>query len=1054
MSTATSNFIVYNASAGSGKTYTLVRNYLMQILGSKDTGRYKQILAVTFTNKAVAEMKERILYSLHQFSAPTPAEDCKSMFTEIQQQLNVTAETLREKSKKVTHYLLHNYTAFNVQTIDKFTQSVVRTFAFDLNLNANFDVELDSKLILEQSVDLLLHTLGKDPAVTKVVLNFMKENIEDDTTWNIKNSLLEISKMILSETDLPHVKLLKDKTLQDFEKFKKGLLQKRRANEGEIKKEAERILQIFEAEGVIGNFNRSYIPKHFEKLLAEGTAEFKNDNTWKYNLDTYSFYTKKCPADIAAKIDSLVPEIIEKFNYTKKLVLENDYILRILKNITQTSLISSVFKVYEKFKKENNILLISDFNQLIFETIKDQPAPFIYERLGEKYKDFYIDEFQDTSEMQWRNLVPLADNAIASELPTGNGTGSLTIVGDAKQAIYRWRGGRAEQFIDLYHNENTPLFPSAIKTVENLTTNYRSYSNLITFHNAFFTYLATQFSDANYEQLYKDGNQQNTNAKQGGYVQFEFVEGRNAEEKNELYLQKTLETIQNLQKNNFLLQEICILVRKNSQGVLLANFLNDNNISVISSESLLLQNSNAVQLLINYAKYVLDTNHREAKLNFLKSLALHLEVTELAYFLESHIDKAPTQLWRTLEGYNIELQPNSLENTSIYDAIEQALRAFKLHQKADAYLQFFLDFVFDYSQKVNLGIVDFLEYWDSKKEKLSIVSPQGESAVQILSIHKSKGLEFPVVIYPFVDTNVYNTTKLNLWMPIKELSIKSTDNNSEVFTEAYISYNKKLFDQYSDISYQKSVEEQSLQELDNFNVLYVALTRAKEQLYVISGCRDAEKPSNGTFPYYFKEFVDNSSFEKLKEMVYGFGDIVRKSAPKEKNKSIPLDHFISTDKSEHRILPITSINEESVKSDAIAKGNLFHEVLSKIHDRSDLQKVMKQYKVTLENSEFAFLEEKIGQILNKSLFKGLYDGCNQVYNEREFVQNQKILIPDRVEIDRSNTVHIIDYKTGAPNTKYIEQLNYYAQLFKNNSIKQVKKYIVYISKDVFVEEIN
>jgi len=242
MSNINAAFTIYNASAGSGKTYTLVKNYLLKILSSADKGRYKQILAVTFTNKAVAEMKERILNSLHGFSQPEISDQHKSMFNEIKTGLAISNCELQEKSKNVLHFLLHNYTAFNVQTIDKFTQSVIRTFAFDLNLSTNFEVELDSNRVIEQSVDELLNLVGQDQNITHVVLDFMKSNINEDNTWNIKNSLIEVSKIILNENDIPHLRLLESKTLKDFEGLKNQLQQRIKNNKALLIKKATDIL--------------------------------------------------------------------------------------------------------------------------------------------------------------------------------------------------------------------------------------------------------------------------------------------------------------------------------------------------------------------------------------------------------------------------------------------------------------------------------------------------------------------------------------------------------------------------------------------------------------------------------------------------------------------------------------------------------------------------------------------------------------------------------------------------------------------------------------------
>ncbi len=1034
-------FTIYNASAGSGKTYTLVKNYLLKILSSPNPGRYKQILAVTFTNKAVAEMKERILESLHGFSMLEIHSNHKNMFDEVRTILKFTDKELQKKSKTVLHYLLHNYTAFNVQTIDKFTQSVIRTFAFDLNLSTNFEVELDSSSVLEKSVDELLNKVGQDPTITRIVLDFMKSNIEEDSAWNIKNSLIDISKIILNEEDIPHLKGLEEKTIQDFEKLKKELQNKIKQNKKLIIQESKDLLLDFETQGVLNDFSRNTIPNHFKKLLKEGTTVFSNTTKWQNNIEETAFYTTKCNASLKQIIDDLRSKIEKVFYKTKALVIENEYVLRILKNITQMSLLQTVYTISEKLKKENNILLISDFNQLIFETIKDQPTPFIYERLGEKFKDFFVDEFQDTSVMQWQNLIPLADNAVSSLIENTEETGTVTLVGDAKQAIYRWRGGKAEQFIDLYQAGNP--FSNPQKTVENLETNYRSYSNIISFNNSFFTYLSNQFSSPIYEQLYLDGNRQNINSKEGGYVQLDFINAKNASEKEEQYSQKTLEVINQILENGFRYKDISILVRRNREGVVLANYLNEHKIPVISSESLLLKNSNTVELLISYAYTITNTDDLTHKLNFLKALVIHLEVEDKHKFLKENITKSISEIEKGLTQYNIKALFSTFDTSSIYEAFEHCITIFGLQNKADAYLQFFMDFVFEYSQKRNLGITDFLEYWETKKDKTSIVVPEGKNAVQIMSIHKSKGLEFTIVIYPFADTEIYKNRPSSIWLPIDEFS--------DQFSESYVAYNKSVFEAYSVTTQEAQNEIKELQELDNFNVLYVALTRAKEQLYIISNENKAAKSiPDGSFQSYFLNFLSKDTFEKQAENTYSYGDTKRISQEKiEVKQNSTLTSFISSNKLNHGIREIVPKMDFNIqRQEAIEKGELIHEIFSKIKDKSDIDKVLANYKRLLTQIELEELHINIQKIVKNEFFKTIFNNSNRIYNEREFLFDKKTLRPDRVEIDQNNVVYIIDYKTGEKKEEYLQQIENYASIFKKLRYLNVRKYIIYIQKSI------
>ena len=259
-------FTIYDASAGSGKTFTLVKNYLVLLLSNQNKNKFKQILAVTFTNKAVAEMKDRILESLHGFSQPIVLKNHEAMFTAIHLELGIEKKELQQKSKYILHYLLHNYASFSVQTIDKFTQSVIRTFAFDLGLATNFKVNLDEAQILERAIDNLLQEVGINTQLSNIVIEYAKSKIDEDKSWNIKKSLVDIGQIIFKENDIPYVQELTKHSLKDFENFKVEVFQKKKNNQKKIEDEAEKMLSLFKEKGIQNSFSRNSIPKHFEKL--------------------------------------------------------------------------------------------------------------------------------------------------------------------------------------------------------------------------------------------------------------------------------------------------------------------------------------------------------------------------------------------------------------------------------------------------------------------------------------------------------------------------------------------------------------------------------------------------------------------------------------------------------------------------------------------------------------------------------------------------------------------------------------------------------------------
>jgi ATP-dependent exoDNAse (exonuclease V) beta subunit len=462
--------------------------------------------------------------------------------------------------------------------------------------------------------------------------------------------------------------------------------------------------------------------------------------------------------------------------------------------------------------------LISEFNKIISKEIKNQPTPFIYERLGEKFKHYFIDEFQDTSKMQWENLVPLLENALSSS------NGSAMLVGDAKQAIYRWRGGEAEQFIKLYNKTQNPFQTEA--EVLTLDTNYRSAKEIIAFNNSFFTYLGEHyFSDCDYANLFKNANQ-NTFSEKEGFVNLNFLDIQKEDDANELHASKVLETINQSQTNGFALSDICVLVRKRKEGVSIANYLSKHGIKITSSETLLLKNSAKVRFINAFLKLLLQPNNDSLKVDVLSYLAEQRNINDKHLFFTTYIKPSLDDMFDSLNQLNIHLSKSKLLQMPLYELVEHIVRLFNLNENSDAYLQFYLDVVLEFSQKQNSDLAAYISYFEKKQDNLSVVTPENMNAVTIMTIHKSKGLEFPVVIFPFADLNIYNEIEPKVWFPVNEKEHSG-------FDTLLLNYKKEV-ENYGDIGNSIYNTHQSQLELDNINLLYVVLTRAVDQLFINS----------------------------------------------------------------------------------------------------------------------------------------------------------------------------------------------------------------------------
>ena len=1035
------SFNVYNASAGSGKTFTLVKEYLKLLLRSKNPLLFRNILALTFTNKAVGEMKTRIIETLKQFSDDSILNNTNSMFTAITNELEATPESVHSNSKIILNSILHNYAAFDISTIDRFTHKVIRTFAFDLKIPVNFEVELDTESLLFEAVDSLIAKAGTDKELTKVLVDFAIEKADDDKSWDISYDFNKIAKLLVNENDIPFLELLKEKTLADFKQLKKTLILKMNESEKDIVEKAKNALTLIEESGLqFNDFTRSSLPKHFENLT-NGKLDIKFDNNWQLDIENTAMYPSRVSQDIVSTIDAIKPQLISFFIETKALVFKYRFYKNAYKNLTPLSVLNAINGELDVIKEENNVLLISEFNKIIHNEIKDQPTPFIFERLGEKFKHYFIDEFQDTSELQWENLIPLIDNRMSSEI------GSAMIVGDAKQAIYRWRGGKPELFIGLVGNDN-PFYVD--KSIHNLPVNYRSCKQIVNFNNSFFEHLSSfAFENETHQELYSLAKQEDY-IKEEGFVNIELLEFNEDDNRDERYPETVKHTIEATIANGFELKDICILVRKKKEGAAIADYLSEHGINIISSETLLINRSPKVQFITNILKLSIQPENKEFKADILYYILSLLDIEDKHTFLENGLAQSFNHLSTFLATHKIVFSFNNLLQLSLYNAAEYIIRAFNLVETSDAYIQFYLDTILDYSQKNSSSLMDFLAYWDKKKDSLSITIPEGKNAVQIMTIHKSKGLEFPVVIFPYADLNIYREKEPKTWFPIN-----SDEFNG--FKHALLNYNKDVaeFGSVGEDIYEKH---QSGLELDNINLLYVALTRAVEQLHIISK-KNIDSKGNEKLNEYsglLINYLKNIGKWVETENSVSFGNPNRQlNHSDDATNTLTSELFISNNDTVS-IVTNSGYLWDTEQENAIEKGNLIHDIFSKIETSKDIDFVLNDSVLegVIDAEQKVFLEDVIKKIMQHPKLKHYYTDDALIYNERDIIsENGTIVRPDRLVLDNNNQATIIDYKTGAYDKKHAQQLITYADIIETMNIKVNKKILVYINDEIKVEEI-
>lgn len=1045
------SFSIYDASAGSGKTYTLVKEYLKIILSSPKNDAYRNILAITFTNKAVHEMKSRIVGSLSEFAKDEPSAKAYDLMEDISRDTGLSVIKIKTKSQQIIKHLIHNYAAFDISTIDKFTHKVIRAFAHDLNLPMTFEVTLDTENLLVEAVDAIIAQAGEDETLTKLLIDFTMEKTDDDKSWDVSREILDTGRLILNENNRNEILHFQDKTIGEFVEIKAKMQALCKELEKANEELAVKAIELIDKNGIDSkSFSRGTFPNHLESIK---NGKFNPKNKTFHEFDDIAI--NKTAKD-RALIENIIPELLQILKEVYQNFEKRDFYKAFLKNITPLSLLNTVSNELAKIQSEQNILSISEFNAIIHREIQNQPAPFIYERLGERYRNFFIDEFQDTSEMQWQNLIPLIDNSLSGLDDFGN-KGTLMIVGDPKQSIYRWRGGKAEQFIELSKDVNP--FNNPDKQLKHLNTNYRSYSEVIEFNNAFFKLISAEFSNEDYKDLYENHSFQNTNSKKGGYVNIsflpivdknEFADEDEVVEKSDLYVLATLNTIQEVVKQGFEYKDIVILTRKRDQGISIANYLTEQGIPLLSSETLMIQNAAEVRFIVHLLRYLNNSANLESKANFLHYLASNKELSMpvhdfialgMSYKLEKEFEN-----W--LLTFDVSFSFEDVRKKSLYEAVEIIISKFILPSEGNAYVQFFLDIVLERDIRNQAGIADFLVFWDKNAEKFSIPSPEGNNAVRIMTIHKSKGLEFPVVIMPFADEDYNRKPKDKLWLDTEEIDLgvpkALVDNSSAV----------EGFGESASAVFNLKKQEELL---DNINVLYVALTRAEEQLYVISQSlkakNDGEYPNN--MASFFIKFLINEGVYDEEKLNYEFGNKTRLSKVSKTLdlvKTIPIVREVLNPKN-IKIAQREALMWGTHQQEAISYGNIVHEILAFVKDKSDIDLAVAK---SLENGLITYDQvdqvlQTLKEIVNHPELTVCFNGNDTVLNEQTIVQKEgRILKPDRVVFLENKEALLLDYKTGAINAKYQRQIQEYQDAIEDLGYKVLKKALVYIGAEIEV----
>ena len=1037
------NLHIYRSSAGSGKTYSLVRNYIsIALIGNATTfnSRYfRHIIAITFTNKAAAEMKERVLSCISDLSKGLGQGKINSFFSHIKEDTSLSDDEIIKRSQQILTSILHNYTDLSISTIDKFVFRIVRTFAHDLQMAQAFEVEMDKDLLIQPTVSFLISRIGTNKELSDALVQFALNNADEGKSYNLENSLEQFAGHLFIEKSEKFINLLYGISISDCLEVKNDLLSEIDAFEQILLNKRKEFLSFCKkfnlgpkdfTRGTFYNYFNNFRKLSSDKLFPSDTLQ-KNVANRKWSPKSLDEYKKELIINHADFLIALFDDVQKHLKIGFK-----DYIFNklLLKNIFSIAVLNELSKELEQFKEENNVKHISEFNNAIAEIIRKEPTPFIYERLGERYHHFLIDEFQDTSVMQWHNLLPLVHNSLSE------GYQNL-IVGDAKQSIYRWRGGEVEQFVQLpkyiFQSELLPnpeelknsLLNNANEKV--LSDNWRSDKEIVQFNNTFFNNLKTIISP-NLQPIY-ESSEQNPKGNDGGYIHIDLTPDTKTFKSD--VMDKVIRQIEVLRSMNYDLKDIAILCRTKKEACLASESLNRAGVNVLSDEALLLSASKDVNFILAVLAYLYNTNDKVSQTNMISYLHYNYESSDynLHQVLES-IGKGDSSIFNSfIKSLGIDFKPQALMELPIYDLVEQLIHVFKLSSK-DIYLHFFLDSIHKFSIKNSNDIVAFLEWWEKNQFKEAIVVPEDVDAVKVMTVHKSKGLEFPIVFIPF-NWKVGKATD-EIWVDakgkIKKMKVALLNNSKQLEHSEYAEIHK---------------DEKNKAIMDDLNVLYVAMTRPKHQLYI-----------------YTAEFKNLDDFNTLSKLIgyyfqsttHEFPISIGKLEPKSDDKGIDnlplyLDYYSLSDWRKTIRLKNNSNQLWDINLDRQIWGSLLHECLAQIHYPKDkevvLDKLERNGLISVEMK--SKLRNRIEELLNDEQLMPFFLEDWQVKTEQIILQESgESYVPDRLLI-KNNKVKIIDYKTGSNSQmeKHKKQVDGYCKVLKTMGFKEISKYIIYTEEN-------
>ena len=1023
---------IVKASAGSGKTYTLAREYIRLLLLGNTAETYRHILAVTFTNKATDEMKRRILDELYILAKDPRTSDYYNDFhgkeEEDERIRNMSDKEMQERCVRQLSNILHDYSAFAVSTIDRFFQQTLRAFSREIGQFSAYQVSLDKEELVDESVDRLLSSLTpENPALVNWLVDGVRDNLRRNSKFSLDSSLRAIAMSLrsedyaqaASENKMDEGKLW---SRENLDKLRKELERRIDAFEKQVPPAAQAVLDSLKLSGVMPEESNRGFLKALYNYTEEAPVDKPLTPAFLKNAADPSLWFAKSKDSLRLRCIGILNGPLNSFTalFGEPFKLYNT--ARIIhKQLYNLGVAGELRKAFAQIQQEKNILDIDDSNAILKGIIDGTDTPFIYEKTGVRFDSFLLDEFQDTSDIQWDNFLPLLHNSEA-------GDGGNLIVGDVKQSIYRWRGSDWNLLGSGVQKE----FPRSKD--KSLKENYRTCKTIVDFNNEFFDFAATNLDAAaglvppdNISGIYADVNQVAMFKDAPGSVDVVFCEEQEDE------MDEILSTLSELRDRGCLWSDVAILVRGNDEGSAIAARLVGEGIPVVSDDSLFVKSSVTVRRAVSQMALV-DSPVTDGKNKVNSYLASTMKV-EIPDNYHSLVDLAE-EILRDLR-----------------DADE------KVFEAEIPYIQSFVDYIQDWSALNGNSLSGFLLDWEEAQPK--IASPEGGDAVRIMTIHKSKGLEFNYVIFPFAE-------KVTLYKASSYWCRPSAEGTAlEGIAEGIFPVLLSSKSENSLFS-EKYRKELKLQLIDNINVFYVALTRPKYGLKVIAqkSTKQVDKPGEWTnFAQILRAFTKTDTYH-LGEPC-DFTTIKRKSTGKTRLSpgypSWPLNSSVDDDPD----VPPTERGRLKFSADAYdyfgpdgsvgahasnrRRGIVLHNILSSVLVPEDLPGAVDAAVMSGEleaadrDGTLALLKEELEGVKQYGWFT---DGTARILNEASIlVRGEKAARPDRVIVRSNGSVDIVDYKFGQVEEKYSRQLGRYAKLFRQMGYSPVTTYIWYIRED-------